>query len=234
MWKLLFIEADNFMFSPTKTLTEAKDEDWGTSYGFYARLLAIFAILAAIVSTLALWSFPTLGDMLTALGIPVKNLPADLRNLTVSLEISPIMAIFLFIIFALAGLIALPILSGWMHIWICLFSIKKPTRSNLSIKTRIWTYLGVFKKGAGQTFKAMAYGSTPNLLFGWIPLIGLIFKPWPIAVYLASSIFGIWQTVISIIAIRELHGISTFRAILAYLLGVIIVPTIIWAFLTLL
>jgi len=59
----------------------------------------------------------------------------------------------------------------------------------------------------------MAYGSTPSLLLGWMPFIGFI--------------FGIWSMIVSIIGVRRLHEISTGRAVLAYLLGAIIIPLII-------
>jgi hypothetical protein len=100
-------------------------------------------------------------------------------------------AVILLIFVIISGLIGILVGSGWMHIWV---------------------YICGGRKGVGQTIKAMAYGSTPSLVLGWIPFIGII--------------FSIWSIVVSIIGIRQLHEISTGRAVLAYLLGAIIIPAI--------
>jgi len=84
-----------------------------------------------------------------------------------------------------------------------------------SLWMHIWVYLCGGRKGVGQTIKAMAYGNTPSLLLGWIPFIGII--------------FAIWTLVVQIIGIRQLHEISTGRAVLAYIIAVIIIPAIIIA-----
>jgi hypothetical protein len=68
-------------------------------------------------------------------------------------------------------------------------------------------------KGAGQTLKAYMYGSTPNLLIGWIPIIGIL--------------GAIYMIVLWVIGIRELHQISTTRAILAVVIPVLIAIVII-------
>ena len=72
-----------------------------------------------------------------------------------------------------------------------------------------WTHLFVWafggRKGYGNTIKAFAYGYTPVFLFGWIPFVGMLFPVWALVLY--------------IIGIRQLHQISTGRAIGAVLLG---------------
>jgi hypothetical protein len=74
-----------------------------------------------------------------------------------------------------------------------------------------WTHLFVWafggKKGYGNTIKAFAYGNTPVFLFGWLPFVGML--------------FSIWALVLNIIGIRQLHEISTGRAIGAVLIGVV-------------
>ena len=66
------------------------------------------------------------------------------------------------------------------------------------------------KNGIAQTIKAIMYGSTPGLLLGWIPLIGIL--------------AGIWGLALEIIGVRQLHAITTGRAIIAVIIpGVIIV-----------
>jgi len=63
------------------------------------------------------------------------------------------------------------------------------------------------RKGYANTIKAFAYGETPFLLFGWIPFVGML--------------FWIWTLVLNIIGIRQLHEISTGRAIGAVLLSMV-------------
>jgi len=63
------------------------------------------------------------------------------------------------------------------------------------------------RKGYANTIKAFAYGNTPVLLFGWIPFVGMLLP--------------IWALVLNIIGIRQLHEISTGRAIGAVLLGIV-------------
>ena len=77
----------------------------------------------------------------------------------------------------------------------------------------IWVYLVGGRKGLTQTFKALMYGATPSLLLGWIPFIN----------FLAS----IWALIVEIIGIRQLHEISTGRAVAAVILAIII-PLVVW------
>ena len=74
-----------------------------------------------------------------------------------------------------------------------------------SLLTHIWVYVLGGKKGMGQTIKSIAYGSSPLLLLGWIPFLGII--------------FAIWSMVISIMGIRQLHEVPTERAVVAFTLG---------------
>ncbi len=77
----------------------------------------------------------------------------------------------------------------------------------------IFVYIAGGRKGLTQTIKALLYGSTPSLVLGWIPLI---------------NIFAlIWSVILEIIGIRQLHEITTARAVLAVLLPVIIIAIIV-------
>jgi len=69
------------------------------------------------------------------------------------------------------------------------------------------------RKGYGNTIKAFAYGNTPLFLFGWIPFVGMLFP--------------LWTLVLNVIGIRQLHEISTGRAIGAVLLGIVAAGVII-------
>jgi hypothetical protein len=74
------------------------------------------------------------------------------------------------------------------------------------------------RKGYGNTIKAFAYGNTPVFMFGWIPFVG--------------GLFWIWALVLNIIGIRQLHEISTGRAVGAVLLSIValgvIIALIVW------
>jgi len=71
----------------------------------------------------------------------------------------------------------------------------------------LWVYLLGGRKSHGyrQTVKALAYGVTPVCVVGWVPLIG-------------GLAGGIWALVVAVIGLRELHGMTTGKAIAAYLL----------------
>jgi len=77
--------------------------------------------------------------------------------------------------------------------------------------TGSWAHLFVRafggSKGYGNTIKAFAYGNTPLFLFGWLPFVGML--------------FSIWALVLNIIGIRQLHEISTGRAVGAVLVSMV-------------
>ncbi|KCZ71423.1 hypothetical protein ANME2D_02153 [Candidatus Methanoperedens nitroreducens] len=105
----------------------------------------------------------------------------------------------------IAGAIAI-FLMVWIFLIIGIFII--------GAIVHIFVYIVGGRKGITQTIKAFMYGQTPVLLFGWIPLIG------PIA--------GIWALVLEVLGIRQLHELTTGRAILAVLLPIIIIMVIIF------
>lgn len=184
-----------FMFSPTETFNNVKEEGWGGSIGYFLKLLPILAILTTV--TLLAIFFMILGiitSLIEAL-IPAEMMPIDIAGLigTLGGYMAGLMAVALLISIFIGGLIGIFVGSLWMHIWV---------------------YAVGGRKGVGQTIKSMAYGSTPSLVLGWIPLAGII--------------FSIWSLVVSIIGIRQLHEISTGKAVLGCILGAIIIPLIIF------
>jgi hypothetical protein len=76
----------------------------------------------------------------------------------------------------------------------------------------IFVYIVGGRKGLSQTIKAVMYGSTPGLLFGWIPIIGII--------------AGIWSLVLEVLGIRQLHEITTGKAIMAVVIMLVILGLI--------
>jgi len=94
-----------------------------------------------------------------------------------------------------------PLLSGFIYMFIGgLIAVL-----GFSLLTHVWVNVLGGKKELGQTIKSVMYGSTPLLVLGWIPFLGLVFI--------------IWSMRVSIIGIRELHEVSTKRAVAAFILG---------------
>jgi hypothetical protein len=82
-----------------------------------------------------------------------------------------------------------------------------------------WLHLFVYllggRKGYLQTLKSVIFGSTPAMLIGWIPFIGIL--------------AGIWSIALEILGIRELQEMSTGKAALAVILAILIIVIIIIA-----
>jgi hypothetical protein len=79
----------------------------------------------------------------------------------------------------------------------------------------LWVYIVGGRKGVGQTIKAVLYGATPYCLLGWIPIVNFIAE--------------IWMIIVSILGVRQLHEISTGKAVIAVILAIIIPAIIIGA-----
>jgi len=94
-------------------------------------------------------------------------------------------AVFLFTL--IGGLIGALVFGAWLHLWVALFGGKR---------------------GIVQTIRAGLYGSTPQLLFGWIPFIGFLFT--------------LWSLYLIIVGLQELQDISMARAILAVFIAVMV------------
>ncbi len=79
----------------------------------------------------------------------------------------------------------------------------------------IWVYLVGGRNGVGQTIKAVIYGETPSLIIGWIPVVNVFAM--------------IWTLIVDIIGVRQLHGLSTGKAVLAVILAILIPAVLIGA-----
>lgn len=97
------------------------------------------------------------------------------------------------IILVIITLIMVFVIGGWLHLFV---------------------YLLGGRKGYTETVKALLFGSTPYMLIGWIPVIGVL-------------IGGIWSLILSILGIRELHQVSTGKAAGAVILAAIILMVIV-------
>jgi len=91
------------------------------------------------------------------------------------------------ILTVIAGFVGMLVFAAWVHLWV---------------------YVVGGREGIMQTVNALFYGSTPSLLLGWIPFVGII--------------FSLWSLVLYVLGIRELQGISTARAVIAIAIAVVI------------
>jgi hypothetical protein len=85
------------------------------------------------------------------------------------------------------------------------------------ILLHIFGFIAGGRKGITTTIRALIYALTPNLIFGWIPVIGLL--------------AGFWSLALEILAIKELHEISTTRAFVAVFLPAILLAVLMFFFL---
>jgi len=76
----------------------------------------------------------------------------------------------------------------------------------------LWVHVCGGRKGYTQTVKALAYGATPSFVLGWIPFLNII--------------GAIWAIVVIVLGLRELHEISTGRAVAAALLSIVTIGVI--------
>ena len=86
--------------------------------------------------------------------------------------------------------------------------------------THLWVYLLGRRQGCRyrQTLKTLIYGATPIYLVGWVPFLAERAGS-PLGV-----LVSIWALVLIIIGLRELHGITTGRAVGVSILAIVI-PT---------
>ena len=96
-------------------------------------------------------------------------------------------AVAVFFMILVGGFIGTLIFGAWLHLFV---------------------YILGGRRGIWQTLKAVMYGHTPFLLFGWIPFLGFLFT--------------FWSLVLGILGIRELQEMSSLKAILAVALAVMI------------
>jgi len=158
-------KAKGFLLKPVETFQQAKNDETGTVFTYFAALLLVNAVLSALVAAAGFGSMEKITGLTFGLAFPV----------------------LVFFMVLVGGFIATLIFSAWIHLWVYLFGGRK---------------------GIMQTIKAMLYGNTPRLLFGWIPFVGIV--------------FAVWSLILGILGIRELQELSTGKAVLVVFIAVII------------
>jgi hypothetical protein len=89
-----------------------------------------------------------------------------------------------------------------------------------SLLIHMWAYFLGRKKRVRETVKSVAYGSTPFLLLGWVPFLGIA--------------LAVWSIVVSIIGIKELHEISMRKSVAAFILAAVVAYCVLFGFFALL
>jgi hypothetical protein len=103
------------------------------------------------------------------------------------LNIGAPLPVVIFFAVLVGGFILTLIFAAWVHLWVYIFGGRK---------------------GLMPTVIAIVYGQTPRLLLGWIPVIGIF--------------FALWSLALNIIGIRELQELSTMKATLVVAIAVLI------------
>lgn len=171
-----------FLLDPTQTLIAHRNESLSNALRYFITFFVIYGVLAGIILGLLI-GMNTVGG----LGAGEAGLGAiGNGGLAAFGTLGAIMVFIIFII--IFGIIALFI--GGIMLHICVF-------------------IAGGRKGLTTTVRALIYSLTPNLLFGWIPLIGIL--AW------------FWSLALGILAIKELHEISTTRAFTAVFLPAILI-----------
>ncbi len=171
-----------FLFSPSETFDTSKEDTIGDAFKYYVVILLILAVIVAIIGAVG---------FSLILGMFSQYLPPETLSLA---AMGPLLAVVLFIVVLVGGIIGVFIDGLWIHLWV---------------------YIVGGRKGVGQTIKAVMYGATPYCLLGWIPIVNFIAE--------------IWMIVVAILGVRQLHEISTGKAVLAVILAIIIPAIIIVA-----
>lgn len=183
-----------FLRSPTDSFAGSAD---GTIQGVRTETLGSplkytliwLVIFGAILGISAAVSFGRFVGMID----PYFPLPGWVATLGIGLV--PITLGF----YVVAGIVFLFIGSAWTHLWV---------------------YLLGGREGYTQTLKALAYGATPSYVVGVVANVVVLipFIGWVLA-SIGGAVASVWAIVIGVIGVKELHSITTGRAVGAYLLA---------------
>lgn len=152
---------------------------------------------AVIFATLSFLAIPVvLGIVGAVIGIPIALIAAAGSENT---SLSSVFGIIgLGLLAALVGIVLMPIfVAVGLFVGTCIQHLF------------VMLFAGDERRDFGETFKVMAYAVSPAAFISWIPVAGF---------------FGsIWQIVLAVIGIKEVHRTSTGRAVMAVAAPLLIV-----------
>lgn len=98
-----------FLFSPSLTFDASKDDTLGDAFTYFLIILAIYAILAAIIVTVA---FSLIARMLESFNLPLA--------MPLGAAMGPVVGVALFITALIGGIIGVFVWGFWLHLWVFL------------------------------------------------------------------------------------------------------------------
>jgi hypothetical protein len=156
-----------FLMAPSETFRASKGGSLGKAFQYFTILLVIWAVLAAIVTTVMGYiAFQDALIRLASTGILGTLLARALANFSGFISTVSLFVVYAMFLMALVGIF----IAGFLwHVFVLLFGGKKDLE---------------------QTIKTLMYAATPTLLLGWIPVVAMIGYIWT----LALMILGLPET----------------------------------------
>jgi len=174
-----------FLMAPSEAFVKTREKSLGAAYQYYVALLVIFTVLLGIVMvTMGMVTFTTMLSKLAVIPIVggvMAGAAANFGGFIIALNV------FLAYLVFLALLIGIFVIGLVAHIFVLLMGGEK---------------------GVEQTVKTTMYASTPALLLGWIPYIGIL--------------GFIWSLVLLVLGVKENHGMVLGYAVLVVLIPIIL------------
>lgn len=175
-----------FVMNPSGTFVKTREKSLGAAYQYYVALLVIFTVLLGIVMvTMGMVTFTTMISKLAVIPIVggvMAGAAANFTGFIIALNV------FLAYLTFLALLIGIFVIGLVAHAFVLLMGGEK---------------------GVVQTVKTTMYASTPALLLGWIPYIGVL--------------GFIWSLVLLVLGLKENQNMDIGHGAL-----VVLIPIILW------
>jgi hypothetical protein len=185
MFDDLMNEMKGFLMAPSETFKKTSGKSLGAAYQYYVALLVIFTVLFGIVVvSMGLATFTSMVDKMAVVPIVggvAAGAVANFSGFVIALGV-----FFVYLVF----------LALFIGIFI------------LGLKTHVFVLLMGGEKGVVQTVKTTMYASTPALLLGWIPFVGVI--------------GFIWSLALLVIGIKENHEMEIGNAVLVVLIPIVL------------
>jgi hypothetical protein len=185
MFDDLMNEMKGFLMAPSETFKKTSGKSLGAAYQYYVALLLIFTVLFGIVVvSMGLATFTSMVDKMAVIPIiggVAAGAVANFSGFVIALGV-----FFVYLVF----------LALFIGIFI------------LGLKTHVFVLLMGGEKGVVQTVKTTMYASTPALLLGWIPFVGVI--------------GFIWSLALLVIGIKENHEMEIGNAVLVVLIPIVL------------
>ncbi|MBI3032550.1 YIP1 family protein [Candidatus Woesearchaeota archaeon] len=179
-----FEKIKSVLFHPTDFFNQLpKEKGLGQAFTFLALFGVVYALLSSLISMFSV-------SLVSILLSQTMNLPFQESMGTPSL------------IFGMTGILGFVVQFVVSYIGLIVFSFV------LVGILYLWLLLWGGKADYTETYKLWVYASTPQLLLGWIPLVG--FLAW------------IYKVVLLVIGTEIVHKLSRTRAVLAYVVPMVL------------